>query len=149
MEEGNQAPEVFKSTLKIVNWKRCCYFYFLFKLLSTMRHLVKLQDFQNSSRGTRFVSSRSDKGCRSKPGLYLYHPLQPFCEEGHINANHRHFWIKALTAPKAVAMATPAPHFMRFQSLWARMEPAANSVSKAGSPEPLSGRKVSSISRPT
>ena len=40
--------------------------------------------------------------------------------------------INDLTASKAEAMATPAPHFKRFQSLWASRDPAAKSVLKAG-----------------
>jgi hypothetical protein len=33
------------------------------------------------------------------------------------------------TAPQAVAMARPAPHFMRIQSWLARIDPAANRLS--------------------
>ena len=40
--------------------------------------------------------------------------------------------INDLTAPKALAIATPASHLLRFQSLWASRDPAAKRVLKAG-----------------
>ena len=34
----------------------------------------------------------------------------------------------AFTALYAVAMASPEPHFIRFQSWWAKIDPAAKSL---------------------
>ena len=48
---------------------------------------------------------------------------------------------KLLMAAKAVATARPVPHFMRIQSWWARIAPAAKRFSCMGRPEASTGRK--------